>query len=280
MPREIKEKNIGWKIISYIVMILFTILTVSPLIWLFYSSFKPHFEIIHHIFALPKSLYIKNYTQAWKLADLGTLMMNSIIYSTTATILTTFFALAAGYGFAKFGYKISSLFYYFFILGLLITVHSVLVPLFVMETRLKFANTRIGVILPYIAFGLPFLVYLATSFIRGIPDSMEEAAIIDGAHYLRIFKDIILPMSTPVAATMLIFAFISNWNELIFVLTLTSKESLRSLPVGVLAFAGGRTRNYGLQFAVLVIATLPMIIFYIFFHRQIIKGFAAGAIKG
>jgi raffinose/stachyose/melibiose transport system permease protein len=155
----------------------------------------------------------------------------------------------------------------------------VLVPLFIMETKLGIDDTRLGVILPYVAFGLPFLIYLATSYIRGIPDSLEEAAVIDGASYLRIFKDIIIPVATPVAATMLIFSFVSNWNEFVLVLTLTSKDTLRSLPVGVLAFAGGKTRNYGLQFAALVIATLPMILFYVCFHDQLAKGFSAGALK-
>ncbi len=279
MSSEIRQKNVGWNLAAYIIMIIFTVLTVGPLVWLLYSSVKPHFDIIRNVFGLPKTFYVQNYVQAWNLAHLGILMLNSIFYSTVATAITTLLALAAGYGFAKFKYKISGFFYFFFIMGLLITVHSVLVPLFVMETRLRIDDTRLGVILPYVAFGLPFSIYLATSYIRGIPDSLEAAAVIDGASYLRIFKDIIIPICTPVVATMLIFSFLANWNELIFVLTLTSKATLRSLPVGVLAFAGGKTRNYGLQFAVLVIATLPMIMFYVFSHNQLARGFAAGALK-
>lgn len=276
---EIRAKNLSWKITAYIVMGIFTLLTVGPLLWLLYSSVKPHVEIIRHVFRLPDTFHYQNYVQAWQLARLGVMIANSVIYSTAATGLTTLLALAAGYGFAKFGYRISSFFYLFFILGLLITVHSVLVPLFILETKLHFDNTRFGVILPYVAFGLPFLVYLATSYIRGIPNSLEEAARIDGASYLQIFRMIIIPVATPVVTTMLIFSFLSNWNELVLVLTLTSKEALRSLPVGVLAFAAGRTRNYGLQFATLVIATLPMILFYVLFHNQLAKGFAAGAVK-
>ncbi|MCD6123396.1 MAG: carbohydrate ABC transporter permease [Spirochaetales bacterium] len=277
--RDTNQTNYSWQILAYIVMIIFTILTIGPLLWLFYSSFKPHAAIVHNIFALPKSFYLNNYIEAWRLGHMGVLVLNSIFYSTVATVLTTFLALAAGYGFAKFNYRISNFLYFFFIMGLLITVHSVLVPLFVMETRIHIDNTRTGVILPYIAFGLPFLIYLATSYIKGIPDSLEEAAIIDGASYLSFFWNILIPIVSPVVATMIIFSFLANWNEFVFVLTLTSKETLRSLPVGVNAFAGGRTRNYGLQFAALVIATLPMIVFYIFFHSQLARGFAAGALK-
>jgi raffinose/stachyose/melibiose transport system permease protein len=161
----------------------------------------------------------------------------------------------------------------------LVTPHSVLVPLFILETSVNIDNTRMGVIIPYVAFGLPFLVYLATSYIRSIPDSLEQAALCDGANYMQIFWHVIAPVAKPVTATMVIFAFINNWNEFVFVFVLTSKTVLRSLPVGINAFAGGMTRDYGLQFAALVIGTMPMIIFYVFFHEQIARGFAAGALK-
>lgn len=277
---NITNKNNGWKTFAYIVMVIFTFLTIAPLFWLFYSSLKEHAEIIQNIFAFPSEFFFKNYTEAWRLGNLGIYSINSIIYTTVATSLTTFLALMTGYGFAKFGYdKMTDFLYRFFILGLLITAHSVLVPLFLLEAKLNLDNTRIGVILPYIAFGLPFLIYLATSYIKGIPDALEEAAFIDGATYGQIFRNIIVPMSVPVTATMIIYNFLANWNEFVFVFILTSKTALRSLPVGINAFAGGMSRNYGLQFAALVIGTIPMIVFYLFFHKQLMKGFSAGALK-
>lgn len=269
----------GWRVFAYIFMVIFTVLTVGPLLWLLYSSFKPHAQIVLNQFALPTSFYTDNYVRAWQIGKLGTLILNSIFYAGIATVITVYLALAAGYAFAKFGFKVSRLLYAFFIMGLLITAHSVLVPLFVMETRLGIDDTRLGVLLPYVGFGLPFMIYLATSYIRGIPDSMEEAAIIDGASYRQVFWRIIRPMSAPVVATMLIFAFLSNWNEFVFVFVLTSREEIRSLPVGINAFVGGLSRDFGLLFAALVIATIPMIIFYVLFREQLAKGFAAGALK-
>lgn len=269
-----------WKVPAYVVMGGFTLLTLAPLVWLLYSSFKPHPEIIRNIFALPKELHLQNFAVAYERGNLGIYFVNSVIYTSVATALTTLFALSAGYALAKFGYKFAGLVYAFFIMGLLVTPHSVLVPLFVLETTLNIDDTRLGVILPYIAFGLPFLVYLATSYIKGIPDELEQAAVVDGASYLQIFYRIIAPVAKPVASTMVIFSFINNWNEFVFVFVLTSDRALRSLPVGINAFAAGLTRDYGLQFAALVIGTLPMIIFYVFFHEQIARGFAAGAVKG
>jgi raffinose/stachyose/melibiose transport system permease protein len=270
---------LAWKIFATIFLVVFTFLTLAPLIWLGYSSFKPHPEIVRNVFALPTELFVRNYTRAWEIGSLGLYTINSVIYTTLSTGLTVFLALGAGYGFAKFGFRISGYLYTFFIMGLLVTAHSVLVPLFILETRLGIDDTRIGVLIPYIGFGLPFMIYLATSFIRGIPDSLEEVARIDGAGYLKIFWHVIRPIATPVVATMTIFSFVSNWNEFVFVFVLTSKQSLRSLPVGINAFAGGMSRDFGLLFAALVIATLPMILFYVFFHEQLKRGFAAGAIK-
>jgi len=275
-----KNFPIVWQILAYIVMTGFTLLTVGPLIWLLYSSFKPHQDIVWNIFSLPTQLYVENYTQAWTLGNMGIYSLNSIFFSITGTLISTFLALATGYGIAKFGYRISGPIYVFFLMGLLLTVHSILVPLFVMEIKLGIADTRLGVLLPYIAFRLPFLVFLATSFIKGLPGEIEEAAIIDGASYLGVFWNVIVPISRPVVATMLIFCFLANWNEFIFVFVLTSKATLRTLPVGINAFAGGMTRDYGMQFAALVIGTLPMIIFYVFFHKRLAQGFASGALKG
>lgn len=268
-----------WRVFSYVFMAVFTVLTVGPLVWMTYSAFKPHAAIVRSMFSLPEGFFLENFARAWELGDLGVLILNSVFYSVIATAVTVYLALAAGYGFAKFGYKISSVFYAFFIMGLLVTAHSVLVPLFVMETRLGIDDTRLGVLIPYIGFGLPFMIYLATSYIRGIPNSLEEAAIIDGAGYLQVFWSVIRPMSAPVVATMLIFSFLANWNEFVFVFVLTSRQEIRSLPVGVNAFVGGLSRDFGLLFAALVIATIPMILFYVLFREQLARGFAAGAVK-
>ena len=255
-------------------------LTIGPLFWMLYNSFKPHNIIIRDAFSFPKEWYFKNYTEAYKLGKLGPYFLNSVFYSGVATSLTVIIALMCGFGFAKFEYKkITAILYLFFTLGLLITVHSVLVPLFVVELKLGVDDTRLGVIIPYIAFGLPMLVYLATTFIKGIPDAMIEAGIIDGASYVNVFRHIVLPVATPVVVTMLIFSFLGNWNEFVLVLTLTSRAEIRSLPVGINAFAGGRSRDYGMQLAALVMGTAPMLIFYAFFRRQIAAGFAAGSLK-
>lgn len=276
---KVKTEYVSWKILAYAVLLFFTILTVVPLIWLMYSSLKSNAEIVQNVFAFPKKINISNYVRVWKLAHIGTLFMNSIIYSGVSTVITVYLATSAGYAFSKFNFKVSKYLYSFFLMGLLITVHAVLVPLFLLENFLHIDNTRLGVILPYVAFGLPFMIYLSTSYIKGIPDALVEAAIMDGATHIKILHRVIFPISRPIITTMTIFTFLANWNEFVFVLVLTSKESIKSLPLGINAFAGGMARNFGLLFAALSIATIPMIAFYVVFYKKIIEGFAAGAIK-
>lgn len=267
------------KVLSYLLMITFTLLTIIPLTWMILSAFKPHALIVRHPLAPPMTWYVQNFVLAWTQGHLGIYFVNSIIYSLTATFCTVLFAMSSGYALSKFHYKSSRFVSLLYTLGLLITVHSVIVPLFIMETKLGLSNTRLGVILPYIAFGLPFQVFLATTYIKGIPDAMQESAIIDGANYIQIFLRIITPVATPIISTMFIYTFLGNWNEFILVLTLTSDLTVRSLPVGINSFAGGMSRDYGLQFAALVIGTVPMIIFYLIFKDKIAQGFAAGALK-
>ena len=267
------------KVLAYLLMITFTLLTIIPLTWMILSAFKPHALIVRHPLAPPMTWYVQNFVLAWTQGHLGIYFVNSIIYSLTATFCTVLFAMSSGYALSKFHYKSSCFVSLLYTLGLLITVHSVIVPLFIMETKLGLSNTRLGVILPYIAFGLPFQVFLATTYIKGIPDAMQESAIIDGANYIQIFLRIITPVATPIISTMFIYTFLGNWNEFILVLTLTSDLTVRSLPVGINSFAGGMSRDYGLQFAALVIGTVPMIIFYLIFKDKIAQGFAAGALK-
>ena len=275
----VKKGIPGWKILAYTTMILFTILTSVPLIWLAYNSLKLHADIIRSPVALPSPPTLHNYITAWKLGEFGILFINSIVYSVTATMLTVFFALMAAYAFAKFRFKVTGILYGFFLGGLLLTVHSVLVPLFVMESALGLDDTRLGVIIPYVGLAMPFQLFLATSYLKSIPDSLEESALIDGAGYLKIFYHIVLPMAAPVTATMLIYAFLGNWNEFALILVLTSRQALRSLPAGINAFSGSMVRNYGFQFAALMMGTIPVIVFYAIFHNQIKIGFAAGSLK-
>lgn len=269
----------GWTVFSYAFLVVFTLVTLVPIVWMVYSSFKPNGEILIYPMSLPKAPTLANYRKAFEFGHMFAAFLNSVLYSLTATFATVLLALAAGFALTKFGFKSSKVYNGFFTLGLLITVNSVITPLFIMERSVGLYNTRLGVILPYIAFGLPMAILISSSFIRGIPDALIEAAVIDGAGYQYIFWKIILPLSTPVVATTAVLSFLNNWNEFLLVFTLTSGDDMRSLPVTINSFAGRLSQDYGLQFASLVIGTIPMFVFYFAAHNALVKGFGEGAIK-
>lgn len=274
-----RKISTGWSVFAYAFLILFTLITLVPLVWMTYSSFKPMGEIMMKPWAFPSEPTLDNYVKAFRFGNIPNAFRNSLLYAGVSTVCTVLFALAAGFALTKFKYRSSRIYYALFTMGLLITVNSVITPLFIMETRIGLYNTKIGVILPYIAFGLPMAVLIASSYIKGIPDALIEVAILDGASYVRIFTSIILVLSTPVMATIAVLNFLNNWNEFLLVFTLTSGEAMRSLPVTINSFAGRLNQDYGLQFAALVIGTVPMFVFYIIAHNALVKGFGEGAIK-
>lgn len=276
-----KERDIFNRLLIYIVFIIFAIFTLFPLIWLFYSSFKPQLEIIRDSFALPQAPTISNYVRAIKIGKLNIYAINSIIYTVVSTGLVIIFSMMASFAFAKIKNRATPFLYNSFLIGLLITIQAILIPLFISMTRIGLRDTRIGIILIYVAINLPLAVYLGTEYVKAIPDSLIESAQIDGASYFTIFFKIIMPMCKPVMVTILIFTALACWNEFMLALVFTSSDSARSLPVGIFSFSGPLATEYGMQFAALVIGMTPMILLYAIFHKQITRGFAAGgAIKG
>ena len=268
------------KISGYVIFILFTFLTIYPLVWLGYSSLKTNKEIQTSPLSLPAKPQVSNYTNAWRIADLGRAAFNSVIYTGVSTTLVLLSAMMASYVFAKSRFVwVSRILFAMIALGLLISTHSILIPLFLFLRSIGLTNSRLGVILAYSAVNLPLAVFLGTEFIRGLPDSLMESARMDGAGNFTIFRSIILPMTKSVLVTAGIMTGFACWNEFLLSFVLTGPAT-RSLPVRVFAFANPRVPQYHLQFAALMISVLPILIIYGMFNRRITRGVVAGAIKG
>jgi len=278
---DIRKTNIYSLIAMYLVVIVFTVLAIYPIFWLIIQSFKTTQEYMTASkLAFPKAWFFKNYPFAWTMGRFGTLIMNSIIYTSVTVITIILLSFMAAFAFAKLPSKLTPVLHGSFIVGILLTLQSILVPLFLMINAVGLYNTRLGVLIPYIGIGLPMAVYLGTEYIKSIPDSVIESARIDGAKYLRIFWNIVMPIASPVAATVAILGVTGTWNEFMMINILVSKNELKSLPVGINMFSGALASDYGKQFAALVIGMAPMILFYFIFRKQITSGVSAGAVKG
>lgn len=279
--RKITKSSLVSTVIIYIVMAVFTVLAIYPIIWLVIQSFKTTQDyMLHSKLALPDPMFFKNYAQSWTRGNFGQLIVNSVIYTSVTVVAIIVFGFMAGFAFSKIPNKATPFLHGSFIIGILLTLQSIMVPLFLMVNAARLYNTRIGVLIPYIGIGLPMGVYLSTEYIKSIPDALIESARIDGAKYLRIFSAIIVPMAAPVAVTVAIMTVTGTWNEFMLINILASSDKIKSVPVGIARFSGALASDYGKQFAALVIGLIPMVLFYVIFRKQITKGVAGGAVKG
>lgn len=281
---DIKDtKSVGAKInmvFTYAVMIFFTVMAIYPLLWLVMNSFKTTTEFQMNKLGFPKDWVLVNYKDAWIRGKFPRLIFNSFIYTGITMVATLVFSFMAGFAFAKIPNRATKFLHGSFVIGLLLTLQSIMVPLFLIINWVGLYNTTLGVLIPYIGIAMPMGIYLGTEFIKSIPDALVESARIDGATYLKIFISIIVPMAAPVAVTVAIMTVTGTWNEFMLINILTSSDALKSLPVGVQKFAGALSSDFGKQFAALVIGLVPMLVFYLTFRKEITKGVAAGAVKG
>ena len=265
----------------YFIVIIFAVLAIYPIFWLIIQSLKTTQDYMRiSKLAFPTRWFYKNYPIAWVTGKFGILIINSILYTSVTVFSILILSFMAAFAFAKLPSRLTPLLHGSFIIGILLTLQSILVPLFLMINAVSLYNTRLGVIIPYIGTGLPMAVYLGTEYIKGIPNSIIESARIDGAKYLLIFWKIIMPIAAPVAATVVILGITGTWNEFMLINILVSKIELKSLPVGVNQFSGALASDFGKQFSALVIGMTPMVVFYLVFRKQITKGVSAGAVKG
>jgi len=278
---KIKEGSMIAKFAIYIIMGVFTIMAIYPLFWLFIQSFKTtQVFLTTSKLSFPQNWFFGNYPDSWQRGNFGMLFINSIFYTATTVISVVVLGFMAGFGFAKIKNRFTPVLHGIFIIGILLTLQSIMVPLFLMVTNVGLYDTHLGVLIPYIGLGLPMGVYLGTEFIKSIPMALIESARIDGAKYFKIFTAIIFPMTAPAAMTVGILTFTGTWNEFMLINILSSSDTVRSLPVGINRFSGALASDYGKQFAALMIGVIPMLTFYLTFRKQITKGVAAGAVKG
>ena len=273
------KKPLGGIVMNTILMI-FTITCIYPVIWMIYSSFKTSPEFNRSIIALPEKLIFKNYADAFRISHIGTYMINSMFNAIISLGFVILIAFITGYFLSRFRFRGRNLIYYSLLFGMLIPIPALLIPMFIQFKGMGLFDQRITLIIPYVAFGLPFSVFLVESFITSIPGEMEEAAMIDGSGFLRMLFLIIMPLCTPILTTIAILQFFSKWNEFPFALVLVNSENLKTIPIGLLNFSSQFSTNYPLKMAALTLAILPVVLMYLAFNKKIIEGMTAGAIKG
>ncbi|MFF5082780.1 carbohydrate ABC transporter permease [Actinoplanes sp. NPDC000266] len=263
------------------VMTLVALLWISPLVLLVITAVRPLSDFIANgPLSWPGTFTFANFADAWDIGNFATTYRNSSILLILKVPLGVFISAMLAFALAKLRIRFGRAIMYTVFLGLTIPIYITIVPVFVMARSAGITDSLIGLIGPYLAFGIPFEVLVLQSFFRQLPDEILEAARIDGAGAWRVFLTIALPLSAPALVTVFILDAVATWNEFLFALILLNSDAHKTIPVGLLNFQGQFSNNNTGLAAGILIAVVPILVAYTFLQRWIVGGLTAGASKG
>lgn len=288
-------KNISfdklYRIFIYVALITLAISIIIPVGWVFLASIKQNSEFYGSPWAAPKGFYFQNFIDAFEKANMGLYMLNSVMVTALALLILLIVAVPAAYVLARYTFRGSGFLNGLFKAGLFINVNYIVVPIFLMllngDTLLRgsfgqgFLLDNLFVLaLVYAATALPFTIYLLSSYFQTLPTTYEEAALVDGAGYFKTMLTIMIPMARPSIIAVILFNFLSFWNEYIIALTLIPGPN-KTLPVGLMNLMAAQksAANYGQMYAGMVLVMLPTLILYIIVQKKLTQGMTLGGLK-
>ncbi|SHL97769.1 carbohydrate ABC transporter permease [Roseibium suaedae] len=268
-------------LVLWLALICFAVIWIAPFAFIVFTSLKGNGEIMSTgPFALPTELRPDNYDVAWNRGGFSRSFFNSVFVSAVKVPLGIALSAIAAYALAKMPGRFNRLVFLLIVFGTMIPFQVMLAPIFTLVNKMGLVDSYAGLILPYLAFGVPFQVFILHSFFRGVPKELSEAALIDGAGHFTIFRRIFLPISLPILAALFILDFVATWNEFAMALVIMQDQSKWTLPLGLMSFQGQFSNEYGQLNAAIVITVLPAVLVYLIFQRYFVSGLAAGAVKG
>jgi raffinose/stachyose/melibiose transport system permease protein len=262
-----------------LLLIIISLFSIYPILLLFFTSGKPQSELVRNPFGLPRTFFTQNYTEVWNSEGLPHFLMNSIIVSGCVVLGTVILSALAGFGLARLKFRGKNAILIALVMGLVVPAETLVIPLFYMMRFLHLLSTYAAMILPQIALGLPFSILLVHSFMVGLPQELFEAAEIDGCSTMDRFLKIAVPLIRPALIGVAIFQFIWSWNQYLLPLVLVQKPEMRTVPVMLGYYIGKHGANFGDLTAASVILFLPILVFYLVFHRSILGVRLTGALK-
>ena len=288
MSRKVKEPKIREKKkftpalwATQFVMLGMSVLFLAPLMIILNYSFKTKKELyVGNPLALPQSLNLTNYENAYKKLNLEVTFFNTAIYTVVSVLILALLCGAAAWAIARNKGKFFQFAYLYFIVGILIPAQALFLPIYIVGYSTGMVNTRIGVILMYVATNISFGVFLMTSFMSTVPVELEEAARIDGCSIYRTYFTIVFPLLKPAMATLIIMQSFQIWNDYLMSSLYVSTNRLKTLTVAIQSLFSAQSSDYSTAFAAIVISVLPITILFVSLQKYFIKGMTVGAVKG
>jgi raffinose/stachyose/melibiose transport system permease protein len=261
------------------VLLLNAFMMVYPLFVMLISSFKTNAEIFTSPFALPHSFSLANAQKVWTDTNFVRYLANSIGVTGASIVLIVIFSTMAAYAIARYEFRGNALMLMFFLSGMTVPLKLAIIPLFIQLDTLHLIDSYAGLVLVYVAMGIPSAVFIMTGFLRSLPRELEEAPRIDGASELQVMMLVMLPLARPAMVIVAIQNAVPIWNDFFFPLILITSDNLKTLPQGLTVFMGEFTTNWGVLFTGLSLAALPITLVYITLSRHFIAGITQGAVK-
>lgn len=269
------------KSILYCLAVLWLLVTFMPMLYALISSFKTNQEMYQSALRLPLQWKIENYAIANELGHSVRSIGNSLFVAAATTVVEVIIAMMASYAISRKRHIFYARHaYMLFVIGVMVPIHSTLIPISSMAAGWNLKNNFFYLILVYVCFNLAQGIFLFTGYLNSINREIDEAAIIDGCGDIKLLSKVLMPICKPIIATEAIFSFIYAYGELVFSLTLISDPAKYTVPRALLSFWGEFEAQIGPQYAFIVLSSIPTILIYIFFHNQIQSGVMSGAVKG
>lgn len=267
------------KILLHIFLLILVAIILFPVCWLVLNSLKTNQEMFLNSLAFPKKWMFENYITAWN-KGLMSYFVNSIIVGALSIGIILALSSMMAYGLTRFNLPGNGFLFILVLGGMALSEQVALVPLYKILQAIKLYNTRAALVLPYVAFRIPFTMFLMRSYFISIPKELEEAAIVDGCKSWQRFTKIILPISKPVLASCAIVNLNHVWNEFLFANVFLENKKLMTIPLGLMTFQGDLKSDYVVMLAGILICSLPMVILFLCMSRQFVRGLTSGAVKG
>jgi raffinose/stachyose/melibiose transport system permease protein len=276
--RRRRQRPIGGRVGSTALWI-YAIVALIPLLLMVANSFRTTSSLYSDPLGAPWPIKLDSYRKAWTEGHFGEYFKNSLLVTVGAVALSTTVSTMAAYALARCRSRIFTFLESVFISGLMLPIHLAILPIFYLLDGMGLVDSRLGLMLVYAASGVPFSIFVLTTFFRQLPPELEEAARIDGANSWQMFVRIMVPMVRPAVATVVVFRFVPIWNDFLFPLVLLRSREKYTVPVGLTTFFGEYATDWSSLFAGLVIATVPLIILFLVATKQIVAGLTAGMSK-
>ncbi|SDP65085.1 carbohydrate ABC transporter membrane protein 2, CUT1 family [Pedococcus dokdonensis] len=273
-----RAKPVGG-VTASIALWLYAAFALIPLLLMVASSFRTNADLITDPLGAPWPVSTTSYREAWTTGNFATYFWNSLLVTVGAVVVSTVVSTMAAYALARVRSRWFAGIESVFLSGLMLPIHLAILPIFFLFDSLGLIDSRLGLALMYGAAGVPFSIFVLTTFFRQLPEELEEAAALDGASAWQTFWRIMVPLVRPALATVAVFRFVPIWNDFLFPLVLLRREEKYTLPVGLTTFFGENATNFSAVFAGLVITTVPLVVLFLLATKQIVAGLTAGMSK-